>query len=89
MGEIMNGWEFEKKISIGDLIAFVMALIAVIYAYSTLDKRVAVLEAATIAREANDARQDMERASLRQEIRQDLSDIKTDIREVRKAVTKK
>ena len=84
----MGGWEFEKKISIGDLIAFAMALVAVIYAYATLDKRLAVLEAIATQQVINDSRQDAERAVLRNEIRQDLREIKGDISEVRRAVVK-
>ncbi len=85
----MNGWEFEKKISIGDIVAIVTALIAIIYAYSTLDKRLAVLEASAVQQAQNDTRQDNERSVLRNEIRQDLRDIKSDIAEVRRAVTPK
>jgi hypothetical protein len=41
-------WKLKKEVSIGDLIAFCSAALAVVYAYTTLDKRVTVLEAAAI-----------------------------------------
>lgn len=56
-------WKFNKDVSIADLLSFVSAAIAVIYAYNTLDKRVAVLEEyrteqkeATQAKEADNVR---------------------------------
>lgn len=42
-------WRIKKEISIGDLVAFTSTALAVVYAYTTLDKRVTVLEAAAIA----------------------------------------
>jgi len=50
----MGDWQFEKKVSIGDLVALAMALVAIIYAYSTLDKRLAVLEAVASQQVVND-----------------------------------
>ena len=82
------GWQFEKRVSVGDIIAFVAAFLAVIYAYTTLDRRVAVLEAIAVQQEANDRRQDAERIAIRNDIRQDLRDIKTEISEVRKALSR-
>lgn len=41
-------WRVKKEISIGDIIAFTSAALAVVYAYTTLDKRVTMLEAAVI-----------------------------------------
>lgn len=37
-------WRFNKDVSLADVISFVSAALAVVYAYTTLDKRVAVLE---------------------------------------------
>lgn len=41
-------WRLKREISIGDLIAFCSAALAVVYAYTTLDKRVTVLETAAV-----------------------------------------
>jgi hypothetical protein len=41
-------WILKKEISVGDLIAFFMAVGAVATAYFTLDKRIAILETTTV-----------------------------------------
>jgi len=51
-------WHVKKEISVGDLIAFAMAAVAVITAYTTLDKRLAVIEEKVGQQPANDRRQD-------------------------------
>ena len=38
-------WHLKKELSLGDLIAFVCAIGAVVIAYFTMDKRVAIVEA--------------------------------------------
>lgn len=53
-------WHVKKEVSVGDLIAFAAAAIAVVTAYSTLDKRLTVLEDRSVAQTANDKRQDEE-----------------------------
>lgn len=37
-------WRIKREISIADILSFVSAGVAVIYAYSTLDKRMSLLE---------------------------------------------
>jgi len=38
-------WKFKKEISLADILSFGMAAFAVVYAYTTLDKRLAIVEA--------------------------------------------
>ena len=38
-------WRFKKEISLADIITIVSAGAAVVYAYTTLDKRLAIIEA--------------------------------------------
>lgn len=52
---MMTGWSFKKEISLADIAAFVSAMLAVIYAYTTLDKRLALLEEARRQDTANQA----------------------------------
>jgi hypothetical protein len=63
----MGGWSFKKEVSIGDIIAFATAVIAVVFAYTTLDKRLGLLEHATAVQKERDAAQDLE--SLRYQAR--------------------
>ena len=51
-------WHVKKEVSVGDLIAFTAAAIAVVTAYNTLDKRLTVLEDRAVQQAANDKRQD-------------------------------
>ena len=53
-----KGWSLKKEISLGDLIAFASAALAVAYAYSTLDSRVKVLEENRAYQGTRDQRQD-------------------------------
>ena len=53
-----NGWSIKKEISLGDLIAFAMAFISVVYAYSTLDKRITIVESRQATQREVDQRQD-------------------------------
>lgn len=45
-------WRFKKEISLADIISFSAAALAVVYAYTTLDKRLAIVESERIAEKA-------------------------------------
>ena len=51
-------WRVKKEISLGDMIAFTSAAIAVVYAYSTLDSRLRLVEVAQIQMQAQQQRTD-------------------------------
>lgn len=68
-------WRVKKEISIGDLIAFVSAGLAVAYAYSTLDSRVKILEDNRTAQQKTDERQDGENIRYQARIDAELSQI--------------
>jgi hypothetical protein len=70
-----GGWTLKKEISLGDLIAFTSAAIAVIYAYSTLDSRVKVLEDNRASQQRTDQRQDEEHIRYQVRIDTTLSQI--------------
>lgn len=53
-------WRFNKDISIADVISIVSAALALFYTYTTLDKRLEMLERATVVQKAVDERQDNE-----------------------------
>lgn len=53
-------WHIKKEISLGDLVAIVSAALAVVYAYTTLDKRVTLLESAAVVQKVTDTKQDEE-----------------------------
>lgn len=62
-------WRVKKEISVGDLIAFGAAFCSVIYAYSTLDKRLSLVESNQVQQARVDSRQDEE--GLRSQVRID------------------
>jgi hypothetical protein len=70
-----SGWTLKKEISLGDLIAFTSAGLAVIYAYSTLDSRVKVLEESKVVQQRTDQRQDEEHIRYQVRIDATLSQI--------------
>lgn len=73
-------WKIKKEISLGDLLAFISAATAVLYAYATLDKRLTLLEQTAIVQTAIDRRQDddMVRGQARLDARLDGIDKKLD-----------
>jgi hypothetical protein len=71
MDDDARGWTLKKEVSIGDLIAFTSAALAVIYAYSTLDSRVKILEEHRVSQQRTDQRQDEEH--IRYQVRIDAT----------------
>lgn len=57
-GRDRRRWHVKKEVSIGDAVAMLSAAVAVIYAYSTLDKRLTVLEQAATFQQITDNKQD-------------------------------
>lgn len=70
-----GGWQFHKEVSLGDVIAFTSALIAVLYSYTTLEKRIALMEAAGIRQNLIDARQDADLNAINADIKRELEKI--------------
>lgn len=60
-------WRLKREVSVGDLVAFTSAALAVVYAYTTLDKRVTILEASAVA--IKDAARDREQEQVRYQAR--------------------
>ena len=68
-------WRLKKEVSLGDLIAFTSAALAIAYAYSTLDSRLKVLERDNAAQQRTDERQDAESIRYQARIEAVLSNI--------------
>lgn len=51
-------WKIKKEVSLADLLSFAAAALAVVYAYTTLDKRMTVLEITSVEAKAANIRQD-------------------------------
>lgn len=66
-------WTIKKEVSIPDIIALITAVIIPLGAYYTLDKRIALME---LRQTEND--------SFKQEIKNDVKDIKTIVLEIYK-----
>lgn len=73
-------WRIKKEVSLADLLSFGAAALAVVYAYTTLDKRMTVVEIATVETKAKNAQQDEEnlRVQARIDVRLDKMDEKLD-----------
>lgn len=53
-------WKVKKEISVVDIITIVTAIVSILYAFNSLDKRVTVIETVTVAQVAVDKKQDEE-----------------------------
>jgi cell division protein ZapA (FtsZ GTPase activity inhibitor) len=82
-----NHWKLKKEISVGDLAAFASAAIAVVYAYATLDKRIAIVEGQmqtqNAAQKDVDRRQDEEHFRAMARIEQALRDVAQQLEKLR------
>lgn len=72
---VRERWRITKEVSLGDLIAFVMAFVSVVYAYTTLDKRIAVVEDKFTNQRDTDNRQDADSVRYQARIDATLSSI--------------
>lgn len=70
-----DGWQFHKEVSLGDVVAFTSALVAVLYSYTTLERRIALMEAAAIRQTLVDARQDADLSAINADIKHELEKI--------------
>lgn len=75
-----TSWRIKKEISLGDLIAFGMAFFSVVYAYFTLNTRLAVLEDRGVQIEQADRRKEGELQRSLDEIRQGIRELNAEIR---------
>jgi len=74
-GQERRGWHIKKEISLGDVLAFTSAGLAVVYAYTTLDKRIALLEEAKVVQVSVDNRQEQDFIRYQQRIDETLKSI--------------
>jgi hypothetical protein len=74
--KVVSGWSINKEVSIGDLIAIIVALGAVLGAYVSIDRRVTVIETVQAQMITTDSRIETETTQLRAEIKEDLKVIK-------------
>lgn len=72
---MQGGWQFHKEVSIGDVVAFVSALVAVLYSYTTLEKRIALMEATQSRQLMIDNRQDADLNAINSDIKRELERI--------------
>lgn len=72
MANVTQGWQVKKEVSVGDLVAFVSAGIAVAYSWSTLNTRIAVLEQVNITQARIDVRQDEDMNRLKADVKDEL-----------------
>ena len=66
---------FDGTINLGHILTFAGFLGSAAVAYTTMDKRVVVLEQAAVYQQVIDKRQDEDRAALKIQVREDYKDI--------------
>lgn len=75
----ISKWRIKREVSIGDLLAISSALFTILYAYSTLDKRLTVIEAIQVSQKERDSNQDESARNTRERIERALVRISDDI----------
>jgi hypothetical protein len=70
-----NSWQFRKEVSVGDIVAFSSALIAVLYSYTTLERRISLLEATEVRQTVIDNKQDADVGAANSDIKRELEKI--------------
>ena len=74
-----RGWGIDRRISVTDIIAIVGALSAGLYAYTTLDKRLALVEQAQISLATENMKQDVDRNNIRELVRESRRETREDM----------
>ena len=87
--ESRKGIKFDSTINLGHMITFIGFLITIMVTWSTLDKRVVVLEESRKAQELRDSGQDQRNADQMSGIRETLVEIKTNVIGLREKLDKK
>jgi hypothetical protein len=84
--ERRNGVVFSKDISLGNVITVLAMLVSVVLGYGRLETRITVLEAAELVREKNAAVENASRLQYQSELKQDLREIRQDLKGLNTAV---
>lgn len=68
-----KGWSVKKEVSVGDLVAILLAAAGIVSAYFTLDKRIALIEDRVFIRQGEvDRAQDLTAKEALQGLREEL-----------------
>ena len=87
--ESRKGIKFDSTINLGHMITFIGFLITIMVTWSTLDKRVVVLEESRKAQELRDASQDQRNGDQMTAIKETLVEIKTNVIGLREKLDRK
>ena len=87
--ESRKGIKFDSTINLGHMITFIGLLITIMVTWSTLDKRVVVLEESRKAQELRDAGQDQRNGDQMTAIKETLVEIKTNVIGLREKLDRK
>lgn len=81
-------WKIKKEVSLADLLSFAAAALAVVYAYTTLDKRMTVLEITSVEAKAANIRQDEDVLRMQARIDVQLDKISDKLDRVSQQITR-
>lgn len=85
---MVSGWTIKREFSIGDLIAVAASAVAIFGAWYSIDRRLSVVEEKLIQQAKIDDRQDQTTERLNLEIKSLLTEIRADVRDLRREVKK-
>jgi len=84
-----RGIKFDSTINLGHMLTFAGFLITIMVTWSTLDKRVVVLEESKKAQEMRDSTQDQRNSDQMTAIKESLVEIKTNVIGLREKLDRK
>lgn len=84
-----RGVKFDGTINLGHMLTFIGFLITIMVTWSTLDKRVVVLEESKKAQELRDSAQDQRNGDQMTAIKESLVEIKTNVIGLREKLDRK
>ena len=84
-----RGVKFDGTINLGHMLTFIGFLITIMVTWSTLDKRVVVLEESKKAQELRDSAQDQRNGDQMTSIKESLVEIKTNVIGLREKLDRK
>ena len=85
----IGGIKFDSTINLGHMLTFAGFLITIMVTWTTLDKRVVVLEESKKAQEMRDASQDQRNSDQMAAIKESLAEIKTNVIGLREKLDRK
>lgn len=72
-------WYLDRRVSVTDVLTAIMAAVAILFAFTTLDKRVTLLEGVAVQQQDKQKEQDGDRAEIRKQMLDARIELRTEL----------